>query len=135
MHCGEHVFFAPNQSHVKWIAWDITACSGHHRERRQAGLMLVMAPERRQRKIREREIGDEPAASNHQPSQVASHPNHPFCAVREVYPRRTGTKLQCRLPRARRIISPACRSAFGVLEPLPRAAAATLACAVGIETP
>ena len=68
----------PIKPDVKWIAWDITACSGHHRERRQAGLMLVMAPERRQRKIREREIGDEHAASNHQPSQVASHPNHPF---------------------------------------------------------
>src|SRR3954464_509929 len=37
-----------------------------------------MAPERRQRKIREREIGDEHAGSNHQPSPVASHPDRPF---------------------------------------------------------
>src|SRR4051812_6481083 len=78
MHCGEDVFFAPNQADVKWIAWDVAACSSHHRERRQAGLMLVMVPERRQRKIREREVGDEHAESNHPPSPVASHPNRPF---------------------------------------------------------
>src|SRR4051794_18926241 len=87
MHCSENVFFTPNQADVEWIPRNVAAGAGHHRQGSEAGLMLVMAPERRQCNIRQCKIGDEHTRPNHQPSPVVRNPLHPnvpmFVAMRE----------------------------------------------------
>ena len=68
MHGAEHIFLAANKPDIERIPGNTAARPYHHRQRCQAGFMLVMSPQGGKHKVSQREIDDCRGHENEEPS-------------------------------------------------------------------